>query len=65
MLTQGDSDLIVANRPRDECLSRLIRKKDALWGMGEHVGGFYVSDNDVSLLIAADGLVLDGSDRNI
>ena len=43
----------------------LLRKKDTLWEMKEHPGGFCVSDNDVSLLIAGDGRVLDGSDRNI
>ncbi len=63
--SDGDSVLIVANCPRDEYLGRLIRRKDALWEMGVHVGGVYVSDHDVSLLIASDGLVRDGSDRNL
>ena len=65
VLTNGDSELIVANCPRDEYLGSLIREKDPLWEVKEHPVGFYVSDNDVSLLIAGDGRVLDGSDRNI
>ena len=65
VLTHGDRDLIVANCPRDDYLGGLLRKKDPLWEMKEHLGGFYVSDNGVSLLIAGDGRVLDGSDRNI
>lgn len=65
VLTHGGGDLIVANCPRDEYLGGLLRKNDPLWEMKEHPGGFYVSDNDISLLIAGDGRVLDGSDRNI
>jgi len=33
--------------------------------MTEHPGAFYVSAHDESVLIAGDGRVLDGSNRNI
>ncbi len=65
VLTQPNSDLILANAPRDVYPGRLIRKLDPLWDMKEHPGAFYVSDNDETVLIAGDGRVLDGSERNI
>ena len=65
VLTQPDSEIILANSPKDVYPGRLIRKHDPLWDMKEHPGAFYVSDQDVSMLIAGDGRVLDGSNRNL
>lgn len=65
VLTHRNSDLILANHPKDGYLGRLIRKHDPLWDMTEHPGAFYVSDRDESVLVAGDGRVLDGSERNI
>lgn len=65
VLTHPNSNLILANCPGDEYLGNLIRASDPLVDMHEHPGAFYVSDRDVSVLIAGDGRVLDGSERNI
>lgn len=65
VLTLPESELILANCPRDEYLGQLMRKYDPCLDMTEHPGAFYVSANDKSVLIAGDGRVLDGSERNI
>ena len=65
VLSHPGSDLIVANSPNDEYLGLLLRKNEPRLAMKEHPGAFYVSANDRSVLIAGDGRVLDGSERNL
>ena len=65
VLSHPGSDLIVANSPGDEYLGLLMRKHESCLAMKEHPGAFYLSANDRSVLIAGDGRVLDGSERNV
>ncbi|MCG3168783.1 MAG: hypothetical protein CALGDGBN_00290 [Pseudomonadales bacterium] len=62
-LKYGPHELEIWNHPIH--VERLIRESDPQWAMKQHPGAFLFRSDERHILVAGDGRVLDGSNRNI